>query len=499
MKLTVKDMDIATGGVRVVLLNEKDAEKLDLHHNDRVEIRKGKKKTTAVLDIAESSKAVKLGAIGLFEEVLDDLKVKHNDTVELSAGKKPSSVTYIRKKLDGLELKYPETLEVVQDIVDDNLTDIELTSYIAANYVHGMSLKEIIDSTKAMTITGSRIDLKNKIIADIHGIGGVPGNRTTPIVVPILAAAGLKVPKTSSRAITSPSGTADTMEVFCNVGVAIPKLKKIIQKVGAFLAWGGAEEINLAPADDKIIQIEHPLEIDAEGQMIASIMAKKASVSATHLLLEISIGKSAKVANKKEAERLKWYFSKVGDSIGIKITYFIDDGSQPVGNGIGPALEARDVVWVLTNHDKAPKDLRTKSLEMAAQMLEFTGKAKKKQGMKKATKMLESGKAYNKFLEIVKAQGGKELKPEQIPIGKHKYTIRATKSGRVAHVDNKITTKIGRMAGAPRDHGSGVYLHVHKRAKVKKGDPLYTIYSQNKEELGYAKEGAKNFKLLEIK
>ncbi|MBD3304403.1 AMP phosphorylase [Candidatus Woesearchaeota archaeon] len=499
MKLTVKDMDIATGGVRVVLLNEKDAEKLDLHHNDRVEVRKGKRKTTAVLDIAESSKAVKLGAIGLFEEVLDDLNVKHNDKVEISTGKKPVSVAYIKKKLDGVELNYPETLKIVEDIVNDNLTNIELTSYIAANYVHGMSLKEIIDSTKAMTITGSQIKLKDKLIADVHGIGGVPGNRTTPIVVSILAAAGLKVPKTSSRAITSPSGTADTMDLFCNVGVSIPKLKKILNKAGGFLAWGGAEEINLAPADDKIIQIEHPLEIDAEGQMIASIMAKKASVSATHLLLEISIGKNAKVPTKKEAERLKWYFSKVGKSIGMKITYFIDDGSQPVGNGIGPALEARDVVWLLTNHEKAPKDLCRKSLEMAAQMLEFTGKAGKKQGIKTATEILESGKAYQKFVEIITAQDGKELKPEQIPLGKHTYTVKAPKTGKIKHVDNKITTKIGRMAGAPRDHGSGVYLHVHKRAKVKKGDPLFTIYSQNKEELGYAKEGAKKFKLMEIK
>jgi len=233
--------------------------------------------------------------------------------------------------------------------------------------------------------------------------------------------------------------------------------------------------------------------------MIASIMAKKASVSATHLLLEISIGKKAKVPTKKEAERLKWYFNKVGKSIGIKITYFVDDGSQPVGNGIGPALEARDVVWLLTNNPKGPKDLRIKSLEMAAQMLEFTGKAKKKQGMKKATEILESGKAYKKFVEIVKAQDGCAKKANQIPLGKYTYTVKAPKSGKIKHVDNKITTKIGRMAGAPRDHGSGIYLHAHRRDKVKKGEPLFTIYSQNKEELSYAKEGAKKFKLMEIK
>jgi len=497
MKLKVKDMDIATGGVKVVLLNEKDAEKLDLHHNDRVIVRKGKRFTTAVLDIAESRKAVPIGKIGLFEEVLDALNAKHGALVDLSTGKKPISVSYIKKKLDGKELTYPETFEIMKDIVKDDLTDIELTSYITANYVHGMSLKEILDSTKAMKDTGSVIDIKNGIIADIHGIGGVPGNRTTPIVVPILVAAGLKVPKTSSRAITSPSGTADTMDVFCKVALPIPKLKKIIKKVGGFMVWGGA--INLAPADDKIIKIEHPIEIDAEGQMIASIMAKKASVNATHLLLEMSVGKNAKIHSRQEAKHLIWYFDRISKSLGIKILYYIDDGSQPIGNGIGPALEARDVLWVLKNDKKAPQDLRKKSLKMAAMMLEFTGKAKKGKGIQIAAQLLESGAAYTAFVKIIKAQGGCEIKTDKIKLGECTRTFRARKSGRISHVDNKITTKIGRLAGAPSDHGSGIYLHVHKGAKVKKGDKLFTIYSHNKEELGYAIDCANRLKLMEIK
>jgi len=499
VKFKVKDMDIATGGVKVVLLNEKDADKLDLHHNDRVIIRKGKLRTTAILDIAESERAVPLGRIGLFEEVLDDIHGKHNDTIQLSAGKKPISVTYIKKKLDGKELNYPETHQIIYDIVEDHLTDIELASYITANYVYGMSMREILDSTKAMTVTGSTVKVRGKVIADVHGIGGVPGNRTTPIVVAILVAAGLKVPKTSSRAITSPSGTADTMDLFCPVGMPIAKLQKIIEKVGGCIVWGGAEEINLAPADDKIIRIEHPLEIDAEGQMLASIMAKKASVCATHLLLEMSVGRSAKLPNRKEAMRLKKYFDIIGKGIGMKITFYIDDGSQPVGNGIGPALEARDVVWLLTNDPKAPKDLLKKSLKMSAQMLEFTGKAKKGKGIALAKKLIEDGSAYKKFVEIITAQGGCEKKADQIPLGKFTKTIKAPKSGRISHVDNKITTKVGRAAGAPSDHGSGVYLHVHKGAKVKKGDPLFTIYSQNAEELGYAIETTKKFKLMELK
>ncbi|MBW2994346.1 AMP phosphorylase [Candidatus Woesearchaeota archaeon] len=499
MKLKVKDVDIATGGVKVVLLNQKDADKLDLHHNDRVVIKKGKRRITAVLDIAESSRAVGPGKIGLFEEVLDELRVKHNDVVKIKTGKKPVSVSYIKKKLENQELNYSETYTIMKDIVHDNLTMIELTAYILANYTHGMTLSEIIDSTKAMKNTGNVVRVPGKIVADVHGIGGVPGNRTTPLIVSILVAAGLKVPKTSSRAITSPSGTADTMEVLCKIEMSIRRLEKIVREVGGFLVWGGAEQINLAPADDKIIQVEHPLEIDAEGQMLASIMAKKSSVNATHLLLEMSVGKSAKLPDKKSAKRLMWYFDRIGKAFKIKIIYHIDDGSQPIGHGIGPALEARDVLLALMNDERAPQDLVKKSITMAGKMLEFTGKSRKGKGRELAKQLMENGEAYKTFLKIIKAQGGCVPTLEKIKLGKFTKTFKAKKSGKIIHVDNKITTKIARMAGAPSDHGSGIYLHVHKGYKVKKGDDLFTIYSQNKEELGYAIECAQTFSLMQIK
>ncbi len=498
MKFKVKDMDIATGGVKVALLNEKDANHMDLHHNDRVLIKKKNKQATAVLNIAESSKAVSHGKVGLFEESLDALSAEHGDEIEIMTAKKPASVGYIKKKLDGTPLKYEETYAVIKDIVDDNLTSIEMTAYIDANYIHGMTLKEVIDSTKAMVETGSKIDIHKKIVTDVHGIGGVPGNRTTPIIVAILAAAGLTVPKTSSRAITSPSGTSDTMDIFCDVAIPIPKLKKILKKTGAFLAWGGAEQINLAPADDKIIKIEHPLEIDAEGQMLASIMAKKASVCATHLLLEISFGLQAKLKTKKEAHTLSKKFRILGKELGIKIFFYLADGSQPIGNGIGPALEAKDVLLTLLNDPLAPKDLRAKSLKMAAMMLEFTSKAKIGHGQKLATKILESGNAYSKFMEIIKAQGGRSITPNQIPLGKFTHSFKAKKSGSILEIDNKITTKICRAAGAPSDHGSGIFFHKKKGDRISEGDILFTIYSQNQEELDYAIDAAKHFKLIKI-
>jgi AMP phosphorylase len=318
MRLTVKDMDIATGGVQVVILNQDDARDFDLHHEDRLLVRKGRKETTAILDIAESPKAVPRGRIGIFEEVLDALNAKEGDEVEFTLGDKPKSLACIKKKLDGAQLTAAEIKQIVTDITENRLSDVELTSYVTANYANGMSMREIVDLTKAMAATGDRIRPKAKIVADLHCIGGVPGNRTTMIVVPILVAAGLTVPKTASRAITSPAGTADTMEVLASVAIDKKRLERILDEVGGFIVWGGA--VNLAPADDKIIRVEHPLSIDAEGQMLASIMAKKAVVGATHLLMDLPVGPGSKLPNRAEALHLHRHFDDLGKILGIKMS-----------------------------------------------------------------------------------------------------------------------------------------------------------------------------------
>jgi putative thymidine phosphorylase len=484
MKLTVKDMDIATGDVQVVILNEEDAAILDLHHGDRVLVQRNSHKTVAVLDIAESAKAVPPGHVGLFEEVLKAVYAKHGDTVNVHLAKKPLSVGYIRKKMDGKELSYAEIYEIIKDIGSNKLTDIELTGYVTSNYIAGMSDREITDLTKAMALTGSQLKIPKKVVADIHCIGGVPGNRTTLVVVPILVAAGLTVPKTASRAITSPAGTADTMEVLAPVSLPVSKLYQILDKVGGFIIWGGS--VNLAPADDRIIKVEHPLSIDAHGQMLASIMAKKASVSTTHLLMDIPVGKGAKIEDRKDAVHLQAHFERLGKELGIKVLCMITQGSEPIGNGIGPVLEARDCLWVLKNDSRAPQDLRQKSLEMAAVMLEFTGTAKKGQGMQLATKLLNSGAAYKKFAEMVRAQGGKDIDPESLKPCALGYTYAAPRAGIVDCLDNISISRIARMAGAPRDTCTGIELHKHCGDKVRKGDPIMTIYARSREKLNYA-------------
>ncbi len=484
MKLTVKDMDIATGDVQVVILNKKDAQELDLHPMDRLVVKKGAKKTVAILDIAESKKAVPLGHIGFFEEVLDAINAKNNDVVQIEIADKPESVTYIKKKLDGQSLSSSELRAIVQDIVDSNLTDVELTSFVISSYTRGMSMKEVASLTRAMAETGDTLAFNKYPVVDIHSIGGVPGNRTTMIVVPILVAAGCIVPKTSSRAITSPAGTADTMEVLCPVSLPITKLKKIIDEVGGFIIWGGA--VNLAPADDKIIRVEHPLSIDAEGQMLASIMAKKASVGATHLLMEIPIGKGTKVNNTRQAKHLSKHFAELGHILGIKIKTIITDGGEPIGNGIGAVLEAKDVIWTLKCNDCAPQDLVKKSLWMSGILLEFVGKARKGQGYKTAQKLLTTGAAFGAMTRIVEAQGGKMPNPDDLKPAQKTYTYRSPKNGTIKALENSAIAKIARLAGAPVDPDAGIYLHKHCGDKIKKGEPIITIYARSAHKLSYA-------------
>ena len=255
MKLKVKDMDIATGGPLIATLNAEDAHKLDLYHGDRIVIKKGKKKTTASVNIAESKKAVPLGKIGLFEEVLDALKLKQNDVISIGLQEKPSSIYAIKKKLDGYKLNREEIDDIVHDIVEGKLTDIELSYFVGACYTNHMKTEETVALTKSIVEHGGCIKFNKDLIIDKHCSGGVPGNRTTMIIVPIIAAAGLTIPKTSSRSITSPAGTADTMEVLAPVGLSLKKIKEVVNKTNGCIVWGGA--VDLAAADDKLIRIRH--------------------------------------------------------------------------------------------------------------------------------------------------------------------------------------------------------------------------------------------------
>lgn len=494
MKLKVRDIDISSGGPLVVVVNHKDAAMLDLHVMDRVKIKKMGKVETVVVDIAQSDKVVPKGKIGVFEEVINSLKLKNNDIVDITIARKPLSIDYIKKKLDGQKLTKKEIDQIVWDIVHNKLSAVELTYFVAACYTNVMGTEETILLTKAMVKHGEVLKLNKYPVIDKHSIGGLPGNRATMVIVPIIAAAGYFIPKTSSRSITSPAGTADTMEVLADVTFPIKKMKEIVLKTKGCIVWGGS--LNLAPADDKIISVERPLEIDAESQLLASIMAKKHSVSSTHILIDVPVGEDAKVKNMIEALRLKKEFEKIGKRLNKHTKVLITDGTQPIGNGIGPALEARDVLWLLKRDPRRPLDLERKCLMMCASVFNMVGA---KDGYKKALGILNSGKAYQKMVEIIKAQNGEEIAAEDIKIGDYSYDVSSVRSGKVIGIDNLFISRIARIAGAPHDKGAGIYLYKHVGDKVKRGEKLLTIYAESRHGLEYAKDVARNSKVFIVK
>lgn len=486
LKLKAKLMDIAAN-TPVVILNVKDAVELGVYAGDRVLVQFNSHAITASLDTTK--KIIPAGIIGIYRGA-EIHGLKNNSYVHIFPTTKPKSIEYILKKMRGTELKRNEIREIIEDAHKDRLSDGELGAFLTAVYIHGYTDFEVAEVTLAMVEKGNRIEWGNKLVCDKHSIGGVPGNRTTPVVVSILAAAGLTVPKTSSRAITSPAGTADTIEVFCNVSFGIPEIKKIVKKTGACLVWGGALE--LAPVDDKFIHIEHALSIDPEGQVLASVMSKKKAVGSKYVLIDIPLGDEAKVERVKTAEQLAQKFKNLGKRLGMIVECAITEGGQPIGNGIGPVLEAIDIVNVLKGN--GPSDLREKSLELAGILLKMT----KKGDQTTAKKILDSGRAFKKFGEIAKAQGGNAEKDFRNMLGKYRHDVVSARAGTILRIANEEIAHVSRIAGAPNDKGAGVYLHFKKGGRIKAENVLFTIYAEKEYKLREAVDAAKRLKPVHV-
>lgn len=408
------------------------------------------------------------------------LAAKEGDQISISHPKPLDSLGFIRSKIYGNELSMAETKQIIDDIISGQLSDINIAMFIAASSGDRLSLKEVIDLTKAMVDTGQRLTWPSDLVVDKHCVGGLPGNRTTPIVVAIVAAFGLMIPKTSSRAITSPSGTADTMEVFTPVNLDIATMRKVVEQENGCLIWGGA--VALSPADDLLIRIERTADLDSEGQMVASILSKKIAAGSTHIVIDLPIGETAKVRSPRDAELLKKNLEFVATAFNLQTKIIYTDGSQPVGRGIGPALEARDVLAVLNCEANAPQDLRDRALTLAGAVLEFSPKVPKGQGKILATTLLNNGKALAKFQAICTAQGGMR----DIPTAPFIHTIEAPSSGKIVRIDNRHIARVAKLAGAPKSKVAGIDLLTPLQTIVQKSQPLFKIHSQTQGELNYA-------------
>jgi thymidine phosphorylase len=424
--------------------------------------------------------------VGLSDEAFRDLGLSENAEVSATLAVAPQSVDLVRAKLAGARLDRPAFTAILADVAARRYSRVDLTMFVLACALKRLDLGELVDYTRAMIETGEQLNFASAPIVDKHCIGGVPGNRTTMIIVPILAALGLTVPKTSSRAITSPAGTADTMGVLGDVSLSADRIYEVIGKTGGCIVWGGALE--LAPADDVLITVEQPMELDTEAQMVASILAKKKTVSATHVLIDIPVGRSAKVRTYAAAEKLATLFRDVAARIDLRLEVALTDARAPIGRGIGPRLEALDVLAVLRCDANAPQDLREKSLYIASRILEMSGKVAPSAGYSEARRILDSGAALKKFADIVNAQGARQLPPE----APCRHVVTSPADGRVREIDCWEIARVAKRAGAPANVAAGVRMLKTIGDVLAKGEPVFEIHAASSEQLDAARSYAES-------
>jgi thymidine phosphorylase len=360
------------------------------------------------------------------------------------------------------------------------LSDLHLACFVTACAGGRLAPGEIVDLTRAMVDVGTRLQWHTSPVMDKHCVGGLPGNRTTPIVVAIVAACGVVMPKTSSRAITSPAGTADTMEMLAPVALSVEAMRRVVEREGGCVVWGGAAR--LSPADDVLIRVERPLDLDSEAQLVASVLSKKLAAGSERVLIDIPVGPTAKVRSREAAQSLSASLRAVGEAVGLELRVIETDGSQPVGRGIGPALEARDVLSVLRRDTDAPPDLRDRALVLAGQLLEMAGRCATGAGGGLAQAVLDDGGAWTKFVAICEAQGGLR----EPPVAPCTAPVVAVETGRITAIDNRRLARAAKLAGAPRDACAGAFIHVRLGDRVMAGQPLFTLHAQSPGELAYA-------------
>ena len=452
----------------------------------KVEVRANGRRILATLNVTSDPRIVQCHELGLSEDAFAQLDVDNGHPATISQAEPPESITALHRKIDGERLGREDFHAIVRDIAEHRYSKIELSAFVVATNRGELDREEVYFLTEAMIASGRRVDWHERLVVDKHCIGGIPGNRTSMLVVPIVAAHGMVCPKTSSRAITSPAGTADTMEVLANVELPFDRLSEIVRDHRACLAWGGTA--NLSPADDVLISVERPLSLDSPGQMVASILSKKIAAGSTHLVLDIPIGPTAKVRSMPEAQRLRRLFEYVAARLSLSLDVVITDGRQPIGNGIGPVLEARDVMRVLENHPEAPQDLRQKALRLAGRLLECDPDIRGGDGYAIARDILDSGRALEKMQAIIQAQGAKTFDHQHPPLAALSFEVHAQRGGVVTGIDNLKIARIAQLAGAPKVQGAGVDLARKLGDAVAEGDLLYRVYAAYQSDLEFARQ-----------
>ena len=492
-----KLIDILDGEEFIVLINEQEAREYWINAFDKVSL--GYNWQEIVLNADLTNKVVKSWEIWLFKDVYEKYNIPADAIVSVTFTQtNGKAIDALKKAIRWENLNYKETYAIMKDISDNRFTDTLITYYSAIWFFKKASDFELYEMAKAMAEAGEMLHF-DWVVADKHCMGGVPGNETTMIMIPLLASLGIKMPKTFSKAITSPAATWECVDVLMDISFSKKEIEKLVKKENCCLVWGGG--LDLAPADEKLIKVAYPLSMQSYSRTVVSIMAKKYAMWITHSLIDIPMWPTAKVPDMKTAKRLKKKYEYVGKKLGMKVHVEITKAMEPIGAGIWATLQVREVLRVLQQHELRPMDLQTKALHLASKIIELVGMAKGKKAYELAYQQLKSGAAWKKMQEIIKAQRWKNpnIKSEELELAKFKKEVKAEKDGTVKVIDMKLINLTTRALWAPIDDQGGLYLHKKLGDKVKKNDIIYVMYANQKSKIDMALESLKWKKMYEIR
>lgn len=442
-----------------------------------IDIVAGPRSIRARVHLTDRHDIVGTDEIGLSQKAFRALEVSEGTAVRIERMPTPESLEALRMKIQGKPLGEPQYEMVIRDVVEDRYADREVAAFLVTAAA-SLDDSEVEALARVRARFAEKLVWDESIVADKHSLGGIPGSRITLIVVPIVAAHGIAIPKTSSRAITSAAGTADAMEVLARVDLDVREVRRTIETARGCIAWNG--RLNHSPIDDVMNAITRPLGIDSVRWSVASILSKKLAAGATHIAIDVPVGPRAKTRTPDEAEELVRLFETIGRHLGLVVEAHPTDGSGPVGRGIGPALEVRDVLQVLENNPAAPADLREKALFFAGRILAWDPAIGVAGGRRRAQELLETGAARAALERIVTTQGRQVPQVRLAPLARE---VRATRSGTVDAIDGWRIAGIARRAGAPADKGAGIDLLQPVGARVSAGEPLYLVRASVEAEL----------------
>ncbi|WP_342655181.1 phosphonate metabolism protein/1,5-bisphosphokinase (PRPP-forming) PhnN [Pseudomonas sp. F3-2] len=478
-RLRLRRVPVSTGLERVAYLPMHSAvlSAADYLGGSKVDLLVDGKSLSVQIHGLDSATLLAADEIGLSEEAFAHWNVAEGAEIALRRTPSPASRQALIKKVQGHELGEAEYDMLLRDIIEGRYTDGEISAFLVSA-TRGLSDAEVIALAKVRTRFTPTLHWDRPIVVDKHSMGGVPGSRITLLVVPIVAAHGMAMPKTSSRAITSAAGTADAMEAVARVDLTVEDVQRCVEQAGACIAWNG--RLNHSVVDDVMNAITRPLGIDSNRWSVASILSKKLTAGSTHVVVDIPYGPRTKLKTQAHARELGDLFERVGAGLGLTVVAFATDGSRPIGRGIGPSLEVRDVRQVLDNDPTAPQDLRDKAVFFAGQILAWDpAVGSVEAGRELAASLLSSGAARAAFERIIDAQG---RKTPALP-GKMTYAVHANAEGRVTELDGWRIGEIARRAGAPLDKTAGIDLSVRQGDNVTKGQVLYVIHGSNAADL----------------